>query len=204
MSDYNKINSIIERDNGYLIVANALEDGISKSAITNYVKKSKLVKAARGIYITAETWLDELYLLQLKNTGVIFSGETALYLHELMEREPICTTVTVKRSYNAAHLHNFAQIYNLGEIQVHTVSDKLFEPGVCEVETNYGNTVRVYDMDRTICEIIKQKDKMDIQIFVYAVKEYFKSPKKDIQNLTQYAEMLKIEKAVRTYAEVLL
>lgn len=72
MSDYNKINSIIERDNGYLIVANALEDGISKSVITNYVKKSKLVKAARGIYITAETWLDELYLLQLKNTGVFF------------------------------------------------------------------------------------------------------------------------------------
>lgn len=90
-------------------------------------------------------------------TRAFFSGETALYLHELMEREPICTTVTVKRSYNAAHFHNFAQIYNLGEIQVHTVSDKLFEPGVCEVETNYGNTVRVYYMDRTICEIINKK-----------------------------------------------
>ncbi len=204
MSNYDKINSVIERDNGYLIVANALESGISKSAITDYVKKNKLEKAAHGIYIAEETWLDDLYLIQLKNKEVIFSGETALYLHELMEREPIDTTVTVRRSYNATHLRNFVQTHNFGKIQVHTVSDELFELGVCEVETHYGNTVRVYDMDRTICEIIKQKDKMDIQIFVCAVKEYFKSPQKNIPNLTKYAEMLKVEEAVRTYVEVLL
>lgn len=204
MSNYDKINSVIERDNGYLIVANALENGISKSAITDYVKKSKLEKAAHGIYIAEETWLDDLYLIQLKSKEVIFSGETALYLHELMEREPIDTTVTVRRSYNATHLRNFVQNHNFGKIQVHTVSDELFELGVCKVETHYGNAVRVYDMDRTICEVIKQKDKMDIQIFVCAVKEYFKSPKKNIPNLTKYAEMFKVEEAVRTYTEVLL
>lgn len=203
MTNFDRINSAIESGNGYLIVANALESGISKSAITDYLKKNNLEKAARGIYVTENTWLDDLYVIQLKNKEVIFSGETALYLHDLMEREPIDTTVTVKRSYNAAHLRSFVQAHYFGEIQVRTVSDELYELGVCEVETHYGNTVRVYDMDRTICEIIKQKDKMDIQIFVYAVKEYFKSPYKNIPNLTKYAEALKVEEAVRTYAEVL-
>lgn len=204
MTNFDRINSVIESGNGYLIVANAIERGISKSAIADYLKKNNLEKAARGIYVTEDTWLDDLYVIQLKNKEVIFSGETALYLHELMEREPIDTTVTVRRSYNAAHLRSFAQTHNFGDVQVHTVSDELFDLGVCDVETHYGNTVHAYDMDRTICEIIKQKDKIDIQIFVYAVKEYFKSPNKNIPNLTKYAEALKVEEAVRTYAEVLL
>lgn len=204
MLNFEKISSSIESDNGYLIVANALASGISKSAITEYVKKNNLEKAARGVYITEDTWLDDLYLIQLKNKDVIFSGESALYLHELMEREPIDTTVTVRRSYNATHLRSFVKEHKFGKIQVHTVSDELFELGVCEVETNYGNTVRVYDMERTICEIVKRKKELDIQIFVYAIKEYFKSPSKDIPNLARYAELLKVEEEVRTYAEVLL
>lgn len=121
-----------------------------------------------------------------------------------MEREPIDTAVTVRRSYNVAHLHSFAKAHNFGKVEVHTVSDKLYDMGVCEIETRYGNRVRTYDIDRTICDIIKQKGKIDIQIFVYAVKEYFERLDKNIPNLAKYAKALNVEQAVRTYAEVLL
>lgn len=59
-------------------------------------------------------------------------------------------------------------------------------------------------MDRTLCDIIKNKKKMDIQVFQTAVREYMKSNRKNLPNLINYARILKIEDTVRTYTEVLL
>lgn len=44
-------------------------------------------KVARGVYITDDVWPDELFIMQVRNAAVIFSGETALYLHGLIDRE---------------------------------------------------------------------------------------------------------------------
>lgn len=197
MTSRERIDSIIAENKGYLIVSNAIASGVSKSSLAEYQKRYKLEKAAQGVYITNDTWLDPLYVIQIRNKEVVFSNETALYLHGLMERVPFETTVTVKRTYNANHLRKAG-------CRICTVSDALFEMGVTETETDFGNKVRVYDIDRTICDIIKQKDKMDIQTFSYAIKEYFRGKRKNIPNLMKYARALKVEKIVTIYAEVLL
>ena len=59
-------------------------------------------------------------------------------------------------------------------------------------------------MDRTVCDIIKVKEKIDIQIFHTAIKEYMKSKSKNLTHLMQYARILRIEDKVRLYTEVML
>jgi predicted transcriptional regulator of viral defense system len=126
-----------------------------------------------------------------------FSQETALYLHGLMEREPRYICVTVKEGYNASHLRKKG-------IKVYQSKSELYELGTSAIETNYGNTVAVYDMERTICDIIRDKVTMDIQVFQVAMKEYMISPKKNLLNLMEYASKMNIEEKVRTYVEVML
>ena len=118
-----------------------------------------------GIYFQKRRDLPDLfYILQLKNKGVVFSNETALYLHGLMEHEPTKTIVSVKGGYNATHLIKRG-------IKPYFIKKDKFNEGVTIVKTPFGNDVRVYDIDRTICDIVLRKAKMDIQVFQTALKE---------------------------------
>lgn len=154
-------------------------------------------RVAQGVYLAADAWLDELYLLSISNSRIVFSHETALFLHGLMEREPKFTSVTVKAGYNASHLRQKG-------IRVYQVKPDVVDLGVREVQTNFGNTVRAYDKERTICDILRYKDSMDVQIFRYAIKEYMADGQKNLNHLMAYAKRFQIESAMRTYTEVML
>lgn len=197
MTKQELMDSIVEKNNGYLTTAEVVANGISKAYLLEYAQKRKLSRIAQGVYMSEDTWRDELYIISLRNKGTVFSHETALYLHGLMECEPLRISLTVAQKYNATHLRKRG-------CKVYTVTEDRFELGQTTAETGFGNIVKVYDMDRTVCDIIKNKNNMDIQIFQTAVKEYMKNSRKNLSNLINYARFLKIENTVRMYTEVLL
>lgn len=196
MTKYEQLEMLMADSNGYLIVSKAVESGISKQYVNDFIKKNHLAKAAPGIYIAENVWLDTLYVISLRN-NIVFSHETALYLHSMTEREPNRVSLTVAKDYNATHLRKCG-------FRVYTDTRGLLDEGRTIVDTIHGNPVPVYDVDRTICEIIKMKDQLDVQFFQYAMKEYMNGKKKDLHNLMYYAKLLNIEDKVRFYTEVML
>ena len=107
------------------------------------------------------------------------------------------TSVTVKAGYNASHLRKKG-------IRVYQVKPDLALLGVMDVQTGFGNMVRAYDMERTICDILRYKESLDVQVFQYAMKEYMASDRKNLNHLMAYAKRFQIESVVRTYTEVML
>ena len=81
---------------------------------------------------------------------------------------------------------------------------QLLSLGMISMETPFCHYVNVYDMDRSICDLIQHKNDFDIQDFQTALKEYFHSPSKNIHQLMKYASKLKMEQKIRQYTEVLL
>lgn len=197
MTRFDVLDNLIEKGNGYLRTSQVLERGISKPTLANYVRKRNMERVAHGVYLAEDAWLDELYVLYLSNSRIIFSHETALMLLGLMEREPNKTSVTVQAGYNSTHLRKKG-------VQVYQVKADIYEIGVTEVQTSFGNTVRAYDMERTICDILRYKDTIDVQIFQVAMKEYMGSTKKNLNHLMAYAKQFQIESVVRTYTEIML
>ena len=165
--------------------------------MAEYVKKRNMERVAHGVYLAEEAWPDTLYQIYLSNSRVVFSHETALFLHGLMEREPTVTSVTVKAGYNATHLRKKG-------IRVYQVKSEVADIGLMEIKTSFGNTVCVYDLERTMCDILRYKDSIDIQVFRYAIKEYMASDQKHLNHLMEYAKTFNVESAMRTYTEVLL
>ena len=98
------LDRLAEEGNGYIQTSTVLEHYISKSTLARYVSERGLDRVAHGVYMSDEAWLDTYYLLYLRNSRVVFSHESALYLHGLMDREPTMTTVTVPKDYNASHI----------------------------------------------------------------------------------------------------
>ena len=47
--------------------------------------------------------------------------------------------------------------------------------GHTEIETPMGNTIKVYDIARCICDIIRSKTRMDLKLVTSCVKKYIKS-----------------------------
>ena len=112
MTKYEIMNNLIENKNGYLLTSDVIESGISKPYMLDFVKKRNLERVAQGVYMSEDAWLDELYIISLRNKEAVLSHETALYLHGLMEREPTAIMLTVSRVYNATHLRNKGYVIN--------------------------------------------------------------------------------------------
>lgn len=199
MTKKEKIEEFIEKYNGYLISSLVCNEDISKTYVAKFVKEHEMEKVSRGIYVTDDVWPDELFILQQRNSAIVYSGETALYLHGLMDREYSTICVTVPRGYNASHLKN-----RNFEVQVKYASPDLYEFGVCEIKSSSGNNVKVYDKERSICDLILKRKKYEVQVFQTAVKEYMTSREKNLSRLVLYAEKLGIRDEVMKYVEVLV
>lgn len=188
---------MLHANNGYLLTSDVIEADISKAYLAEYVKENNLERVAHGVYISDEVWEDEMFITALKHKKIVYSHETALMLHGLMEREVMLYSVTVPRGYNSRTLREKGY-------RVYTQQPDLYHIGITSVQNDFGNIVPVYDMERTICDIIKKKKQLDIQIFQTALKEYVLKKNKNVHNLMRYAKQLNAEEQVRNYIEVLL
>jgi len=66
------------------------------------------------------------------------------------------------------------------------------------------NTLIIYDLERTLCDVIRSRNKMDRQIVIEALKNYVRNKEKDLHRLYIYAENFGVEKILHQYLEVLL
>ncbi len=197
MSKTEILDRLVEEGNGYLRTAIVLQNGVSKRTLSRYIQERQMERATHGVYMDKDAWPDDYFLLYLRNSRIVFSHESALYLNGLMDREPSTTTVTVPKTYNSTH------ISKLGVQVIHAKSE-WYVVGLTNIQTNFGNTVPVYDRERTICDIVKNKKEIEIQTFQTAMKEYMSSRGKNLGNLISYAKVLGVESEVRMYTEVML
>ena len=89
-------------------------------------------------------------------------------------------------------------------VKVYTVKEELYELGLITMSTTFGNKVKVYDKERTVCDILRSRTNVEIQSFQEAIKGYLQSNQKNLRLLWKYAKALKVENLLRQYTEVLL
>lgn len=199
MTKKEKIEAFIDKYNGYLITSLVCNEDISKTYVSKYIKEHGMEKVARGIYIADDVWPDELYILQQRNGAIIYSGETALYLHGLTDREYASVCVTVPQGYNATHLKETDL-----DVSVKYAASDNYNIGIDEIPSSSGNLVKVYDKERCICDLIMNRNKYEVQLFQTAIKEYMSLKDKQLSRLLVYADKLGIRDEVMKYVEVLV
>ena len=197
MSQFQQLDQLMERQDGMLRTGQALAAGISKPVFYQFVQSRGLEQAAHGIYLSKDAWVDAMYLLHLRCPQAVFSHETALFFHDLTDREPNPYSITVKTGYNPASLQ-------ADGIKVYTIKKELHDVGIVTMNTPFGNPVPVYDAERTVCDLIRSRSGIEMQTFQDALKQYAKRKDKDLRKLMRYAQMFRVEKLLRQYLEVLL
>lgn len=193
---YKKILKIMKNNNELITPAQLEEKGISRVYLSNMEKEGIIERIERGIYVTKDFKYDEYYLFQLKYPKAIFSYNTALYFYEMTERTPIKMDVTVYREYNP---HRFKDLVN-----VYKVSKELYDLGVIEKKSPQGMKVKTYNLERTVCDIIKDKDSIDIEIRNKAIKKCIKNKEFNASKMFEYAKKMNIYDKVKNYMEAII
>ena len=197
MTTFQQLDSLFEQNNGILKTAQVLELGMSKPMFYAYAKQRGLEQVAHGVYLSTDGWTDAMYLLHLRCAQAVFSHESALLFHDLTDREPEQYSITVKTGYNPTNL-------KADGLKVYTIKKELHDVGLISMKTPFGNSVPVYDAERTICDIVRSRSRIEMQTFQDALKQYAARREKDLRKLMHYAQLFRVEKLLRQYLEVLL
>lgn len=192
-----QIMDLAKTNNGVITSAQVTQAGIHRYYLKMLADQGLLERSERGVYILPTTFDDEMFNLQNRYKKGIFSHGTALFLMDLTDRTPIKYSMTFPLQYNISALKT-------ENVKCYRVKDELYELGVTTGKTPGGNIVRLYNAERTLCDILKGRSNVEIQIVTEAFKRYAKLDKKDIPQLSEYAKLMRVEKKLRSYLEVLL
>lgn len=192
------IDKICNDNKGYITRKNIDNADISSVFLSRYVKKNGFMKYCAGFYAN-KTWIKDDYLiLQYKHPQLIYSFNSAAYLHGLIDDIPLLLEVTGPKNYRPFHEKN-------NDVKLHTDTRKeIYEMGIQEVHTIFGNKVNVYDIEKTICDFIRNRKKIDSETFVKCLNNYKKRKDKDRNRLMEYAQRMNIVDDVLSLMEVLL
>lgn len=191
------IKEVAIKNNGFIKTSQIENIGLSRPMIKKLVDKGFLEKVARGIFILKDEFSDEYALLQTRCKYAVFSYCTALFLLGLSDRTPHIYDISVPQGANISTLKN-----DEISIRCHYVRPDIFELGITEAKSPQGATVKVYDRERCICDLIREKNQVDLQVYSQAIKDYFKS-NPNRRKLLKYGKVFGIEEQIRTYMEVL-
>lgn len=197
MNYLEKLEKLIQKQHGTVLSADLDMNEIPRTYLQMMVAEGKLERVDRGIYVSIDAIEDEMYAMQTKYPKLIYSHETALYLHGLSDRTPFEYSASVPSGYKV--VGSVADRF-----KIYYIKKELHELGVETMKSSHGNPIRTYDVERTVCDLIRSRSRIDVQILNDALKRYVKLKSADHLILLEYARKLKVEAVLKSYLEVLI
>ena len=192
-----KVRDILKDQNGILLTSDLAKFGIPRTYLSILVKNGEIQRISRGVYSAANYMTDEMASIQARYKGAIFSHETALYLLGLTDRTPLFYSVTVPSVYNATPL-------KASGAKVYFVNRGLYLLGVITMKSPHGNDIKTFNLERTICDVLRSRNKIEVQFVNEALKRYVVHKDRNIDQFYDYATQFRIQRVIREYIEVLL
>lgn len=185
-------------ENGLIFAKKAEAKGIDRYRLSYLAREDKIDRVAHGVYVLKDEMIDDYVLLQGNSERLIYSHHTALYFHGLSDRVPSQIHISVPQGYNASRLKE-----RFAKLVVHNVKPELFDFGRETARSPLGGEIVLYDVERSICDMVKDRKNVDPQIFTGAIRAYFGGGKVNAGKLIKYARAVKVEEEIRRYLEVL-
>lgn len=196
-----EINPIIlgamKNNNNMITTSQAVKLGFSRALLSWYVKEGVLERERQGVYVLSDTVYDDMYAFMLHSEKIVFSHDTALFLNDLSERTPFVHTVTIPSNTRLSPGIR-------DECICYYIKPELYELGITDRKTTFGNRVRCYNAERTVCDLLRSRNRLDEETVISGIKKYAASTEKNLKLLAEYAPQFGVSKILRRYLEVLL
>ena len=186
---------LTENTNGYFSLKTAAEFGITRWQLQELLRNGEIQKVSYGLYALKNVIPDELFITQLLSPRAIFSHESALFFNGYSDQVPFRYTISVPQGYISKNLSE--------QYDVRHVAKESAEEGIKIIKSELGNDLRVYSIERTLCELLHKPSDLDKERFIPAIQKYLRSKNKDILILMHFAKMFRVEKRLLPYLEAI-
>lgn len=193
MLEKEKIYSYFKKNNNYITTKEIEKLGIDRRIIPQLIKNGYIRKVNRGIYMNPNFMEDEYYIIQMRYPSAIFSYNTAFHIMNMTNRTPSEIDIT---SVNGKTIR--------GNYNVHYVSEGKYNLGIITVDSPFGNPVKIYNAERTICDMLKSDNEFDLELQNRILNNYFNSKNKNIKLLEEYSKKLGVYEKVNIIIEVMM
>ncbi len=170
-------------------------EGITNYEISKLVKEGIITKLYQGVYT-----LGDVHNLQLSDINVIvengiISLASAAYFYKLTDGEVGKITITLDREQKPPKLPYDLFCY-------YYTTSKFYEIGLQVIDQN-GRKIKIYDIERTVCDMIKHRSKYDLQLVREVIENYLDRDDRDIEKLITYSKELRVYNILIQYLEIL-
>lgn len=184
----------IEKNNGILLTSDLKKLDIHRQYIKTLLEENYIERIEKGVYAKKGKILNDFFLIQQRYKTGIFSHNTALYFYNLTDRTPLRYDLTFKSSVRV----------NEELISSHYIDNSKYDIGIIKMELSDKTSIYIYELERTIIDILRDRNKIDLQIFNQALNGYVKRKDKNLIKLSKYARVFKVENVLKKYMEVLM
>lgn len=190
---------IFKKYNYVMTTCELVNEKLYYADIKRLLNEKKIERIRQGYYFWIESSeIGEIAIINKLFPDAILCMETALFYYGYSNRTPSKWSFTIDRNvskYRTKIEYPFVKVYRM--------ESDLMQLGESEGKIDYEK-VRIYDRDRTICDVLKNMNKMDKEIFNKAIQNYINDSKKNIPNLMYYAKIMHVQKKVNDIIEVWL
>lgn len=195
-SKYDLIDDLL-RKKEVINVQDAEKLGVSRRLLSKWAAAGRLQRVAQGLYQSATAVPDDLAILVAASGCVAVSHESALYLLNLTSRCPAMYSATFPKGTNPPKAFS-------ATLKKYYVIPELFDIGLSTVRTPSGAVVPCYNAERTVCDILRSRSRIDSETLYDALRRYSASNAKDMNRLSKYAQIFHLEKILPVYMGALL
>ena len=192
MTEMQKLAALSKAHQGILRSSVLNQNGFHCHKIRSLVNDGVLTQIRRGYYQYSESnvFSDIPILAALFPDGVLCM-ESALDHYGYTNRTPAAWQIAVHAKTARARF-----VIDYLPVKPHFIVGSRFPIGMTMAEID-GCNIQIYDRERTICDCLMHRNKMDAEVFNDAIKGYLHDDHRRPAVLADYAAKLRIEKKVR-------
>jgi len=184
-----EILNLVKKNNGIITTKTITMYNIPRIYLTKLTRENKLYRIARGIYSTEKIIVDPYFKMQNDSKKIIFSHFTSLKIQGIYKNIDKTAHISVPQGYNAKKFNNQKVFYN---------SLKSYKAGMINYMYN-GHNIKIYDLERTVCDIIKDHSRFEEIEYNKFINYYFNKTNLNYKKLLEYSKVLRISKIVHHY-----
>ena len=153
-----------------------------------------LIKLRQGVYAVPEAMLSTMINVE----RIVPNGVVCLYnawaYHQLSTTVPpgFCIAISDKRK---------VVLPQALPINLYYWKKENLEFGIDTVEIS-DYEVRITDMERSVCDAIKYRNKVGLDICAEIIRAYLKKPNRNLSRLQDYAKRLRVYNTLKNYLEI--
>ena len=191
-----QIQDIFQQNKGIVSAKFLIDEGVSYYDINRFLEEEVIIKLKRGVYKWASTEIEEMVEVAHIVPKGVFCLQTACFYNELTTSIPSAYHIAIADKQHIA-------LPEYPPIKVYYWNEKSYESGMTSIVVG-NEQVKIYDLEKTICDTIRHRNKIGFDVFKEILKNYLKRKDCNLNRLNNYAEQLNIFNKVNDFIQILL